>query len=83
LDGQPSEFFLFFEWFAEVKSLVAAACFLSRRAKDLSAPRYLPSSEHTTSLQNKTCSFFSFGKVPGVSVLMYADVSELSIGSIF
>ena len=29
------------------------------------------------------CSFFSFGKVPGVSVLMYADVSELSIGSIF
>jgi len=29
------------------------------------------------------CSFLSFGQVPGVSVLMYADVSELSIGSIF
>ena len=29
------------------------------------------------------CSFFSFGYVPGVSVLLYADVSELSIGSIF
>ena len=29
------------------------------------------------------CSLFSFGKVPGVSVLLYAEVSELSIGSIF
>ena len=28
------------------------------------------------------CIFFSFGYVPGVTVL-YADISELSIGSIF
>jgi hypothetical protein len=38
LDGQPSEFF--FEWLAKVKSLVAVACFLPGRSKDLSAPRY-------------------------------------------
>jgi hypothetical protein len=36
LDGQPSEYF--FEWPAKVKSLVAVACFLPGRAKDLSAP---------------------------------------------
>ena len=29
------------------------------------------------------CRLFSFGQVPGVNVLLYADVSELSIGSIF
>ena len=38
LDGQPSEFF-FFEWLAKVKNLVAVACFLPGRAKDLSASR--------------------------------------------
>ena len=39
LDGQSSEFF-FFESLAKVKSLVAVACFLPGRAKDLSALRY-------------------------------------------
>ena len=36
LDGQPSE--LSFEW---LESLIAVACFLPGRAKDLSAPRYV------------------------------------------
>jgi hypothetical protein len=36
LDGQPSELFLG----GLQKSLVAVACFLPGRAKDLSAPRY-------------------------------------------
>ena len=38
LDRQPSE--IFFEWLAKVKSLVAVACFLPARAKDVSAPWY-------------------------------------------
>ena len=38
LDGQPSEFFF---WVAcKSQSLVAVACFLPRRAKDLPAPQY-------------------------------------------
>ena len=39
LGGQYSDFF--FEWLAKVKILVAVACFLPGRAKDLSAPRYV------------------------------------------
>jgi hypothetical protein len=35
LDGQPSELFL-----SGLRNLVAVACFLPGRAKDLSAPRY-------------------------------------------
>jgi len=38
LDGQNSDFF--FEWLAKVKSLVAVACFLPGRAKNLSVPKY-------------------------------------------
>ena len=34
-------FWIFFEWLAKV-SLVAVACFLPGRAKDLPAPRYVP-----------------------------------------
>ena len=38
LDGQPNEFFFLVA--CERKSVVAVACFLPGRAKDLSAPRY-------------------------------------------
>ena len=50
LDGQTSDFF--FEWLATVKSLVAVACFLPGRAKDLSAHRvFLHSSKLYSNLK--------------------------------
>jgi hypothetical protein len=38
LDGQPTDFL---KWLAKVMSLVAVACFLPSRAKDLSVPRHV------------------------------------------